>query len=167
MFAFRGSIIREAPLYLLYRTSNHLQYVALYNNKLPGIEEIETKAEFSAEEENINVKSDLERLLMIEEVYKDPELTLSGLSKKVNSNPSVVSRVINQGYQMNFNDFINKYRVEAVVGMLQKGIYKNQTLLSIAFDCGFNSKSTFNRAFKKSISCSPKEYIIQLEKESN
>ncbi len=165
-YAFQGSITREAPLYLLYRTPDQLQYVALYNNRLPAIGQIKTDAGSNEAEENTTVKSDLERLLMVEEIYKDPELTLSGLSKKVNSNPSVVSRVINQGFQMNFNDFINKYRVEAVVRMLQKGVYKNQTLLAIAFDCGFNSKSTFNRAFKKSISCSPKEYILQLEKES-
>ena len=60
---------------------------------------------------------------------------------------------------MNFNDFINHYRIEAVKEKLKKGEHKTSTLLGIAFDCGFNSKATFNRAFKKSTTVSPKDYL--------
>ena len=63
---------------------------------------------------------------------------------------------------MNFNDFINHYRIEAVKEKLQKEEHKTSTLLGIAFDCGFNSKATFNRAFKKSIDLSPKDYLKNL-----
>ena len=60
---------------------------------------------------------------------------------------------------MNFNDFINHYRIEAVKEKLNFGEHHKTTLLGIAFDCGFNSKATFNRAFKKSTSLSPKDYL--------
>ena len=60
---------------------------------------------------------------------------------------------------MNFNDFINNYRVEDVKKAFDKGEHKKTTLLGIAFDCGFNSKATFNRAFKKNTGISPKEYL--------
>ena len=63
---------------------------------------------------------------------------------------------------MNFNDFINNYRIEAVKENLKKGEHKKTTLLGIAFDCGFNSKATFNRAFKKSTGLSPKDYLHKL-----
>jgi len=63
---------------------------------------------------------------------------------------------------MNFNDFINHHRIEAVKKMFEAGEQDNITLLGIAFDAGFNSKASFNRAFKKSTSLSPKEYVQKL-----
>jgi AraC-like DNA-binding protein len=96
-----------------------------------------------------------------EKLYEDAELTLSQLAKKFSSNPSVLSKVINQGFQLNFNDFVNSYRVTAVIDLLKAGEQKNQTLLGIAFDCGFNSKATFNRAFKKQMGMSPKDWLVQ------
>lgn len=96
-----------------------------------------------------------------EKLYEDAELTLTQLSKKLSTNPSVLSKVINTGFQLNFNDFVNSYRINAVTEMLKAGEQKNQTLLGIAFDCGFNSKATFNRAFKKQTGLSPKEWLEQ------
>jgi AraC-like DNA-binding protein len=69
--------------------------------------------------------------------------------------------VINQGFRLNFNDLINQYRIEAVKQKLKAGEQKTQTLLGIAYDCGFNSKATFNRAFKKATGQSPKEWLEQ------
>ncbi len=94
-----------------------------------------------------------------DKLYEDAELTLSQLAKKLSTNTSVLSKVINQGFGLNFNDFVNEYRVQAVIELLKAGEQKNQTLLGIAFDCGFNSKATFNRAFKKQVGLSPKEWI--------
>lgn len=96
-----------------------------------------------------------------ERVYEDPELTLSSLAKKLSTNTSVLSRVINQGFNTSFNDFINEYRIQAVKEKLKAGEQQTQTLLGIAFDCGFNSKATFNRAFKKATGLSPKEWMVQ------
>lgn len=96
-----------------------------------------------------------------ERVYEDPELTLSSLAKKLSTNTSVLSRVINQGFNTSFNDFINEYRIQAVKEKLKAGEQQTQTLLGIAFDCGFNSKATFNRAFKKATGLSPKEWMAQ------
>jgi AraC-like DNA-binding protein len=81
------------------------------------------------------------------------------VAKQLNTNPSIISKVINQGFQLNFNDFINTYRIKAVKEKLHAGEQKTQTLLGIAFDCGFNSKATFNRAFKKETGVSPKEWL--------
>ena len=97
--------------------------------------------------------------MQYDELYKDAELTLSQLAKKLSTNSSVLSKVVNQGFGLNFNDFVNEYRVKAVMELLKAGEQKNQTLLGIAYDCGFNSKATFNRAFKKKTGLSPKEWI--------
>ncbi|MEO7311713.1 MAG: AraC family transcriptional regulator [Chitinophagaceae bacterium] len=92
-------------------------------------------------------------------VYEDPELSLTDLAKRLETNPSVLSKIINQGFNQNFNDFVNRYRVKAVQEKLLAGEQQTQTLLGIAYDCGFNSKATFNRAFKKEAGTSPKDWI--------
>ena len=81
------------------------------------------------------------------------------MAKQLQSNHSFISMVLNRGFGLNFNDFVNKFRIEAVKEMLQRGEHNKQTLLGIAFDCGFNSKATFNRAFKKFTTLNPKEWI--------
>jgi AraC-like DNA-binding protein len=106
-------------------------------------------------------KSKIENLIQTEKLYQNPELSLSEIANKLKSNSNIISRAINQGFDMNFNDFINNYRIEAVKEMFQNGEHKKSTLLGIAYDCGFNSKATFNRAFKKNTNLSPKEFIIQ------
>ena len=107
-------------------------------------------------------KSKMESLIQEEKLYQNHELTLTDLAKKLDTNASVISKTINQGFQMNFNDCINNYRIEAVKNSFANGEHKKTTLLGIAFDSGFNSKATFNRAFKKNTGKTPKEFIETL-----
>lgn len=107
-------------------------------------------------------KSKIETLIQAEKLYQNPELTLTDLAKKLETNAAVISKTINQGFQMNFNDCINNYRIEAVKNSFSNGQHKKSTLLGIAFDSGFNSKATFNRAFKKNTGKTPKEFIKTL-----
>ncbi len=100
-------------------------------------------------------------LLKQDKIFKDAELSLVDMARKTNTNVSLLSKVINKGFGLNFNDLINMHRVDAVKDMLCNQEYKNQTLLSIAYECGFNSKTTFNRAFKKYTHISPQEFIKQ------
>ncbi len=106
-----------------------------------------------------NWKQKITSLMQNEKLYEDAELTLSQFAKQLSTNTSVLSKIINTGFQMNFNDFVNQYRVSSMMEKLKAGEQKNQTLLGIAFDCGFNSKATFNRAFKKQTGLSPKEWL--------
>ena len=97
--------------------------------------------------------------MQVYKAYEDPELSLASLARELKTNPAVISRTINQGFGQNFNDFVNQFRINTVKEMLDKGEHKKQTLLGIAFDCGFNSKATFNRAFKKATGLSPMEWL--------
>jgi len=97
--------------------------------------------------------------MQVYKAYEDPELSLASLARELKTNPAVISRTINQGFGQNFNDFVNRFRINTVIEMLDKGEHKKQTLLGIAFDCGFNSKATFNRAFKKATGMSPKDWL--------
>ena len=95
------------------------------------------------------------------ELFLEPQLTLSELARHANTNPSNLSKVINIATNQNFNDFINEYRVKAVIEKFEAGQHQTQTLLGIAYDSGFNSKATFNRSFKKITGLSPKDYLLE------
>ena len=103
------------------------------------------------------------QLMQTTRLYLQPELSLTELAARLNTNKSVISRVINNNYQHNFNDFINRYRIEEVVEQIRKNKHHELTLLGIAYDCGFNSKATFNRAFKKVTGQTPSEFISEQE----
>lgn len=150
---FDISVFTNQPALLL-----HLDTVA--EESIIDIEVTPIQANKSPEIEQWKFK--IATLLTDGKLYQNPELSLTDLAKKLESNASVISKVINQGFGLNFNDFINQYRIEAVKTQFELGEHKKSTLLGIAFDCGFNSKATFNRAFKKNTSISPKEYIERL-----
>tara|TARA_R110001632_G_scaffold102272_3_gene210358 strand:+ start:20632 stop:21804 length:1173 start_codon:yes stop_codon:yes gene_type:complete len=117
----------------------------------------------STNEKEIEVwKNKILKLIKNDKIYENPKLTLANLAKKLETNSKIISNVINSGFNMNFNDFINHYRIEAVKEKLNSGEHKTTTLLGIALDAGFNSKATFNRAFKKSTALSPKDYLQKL-----
>lgn len=124
-------------------------------------EEIGTAVEESPiEEKNINEwKERIIRLISDKRVFENPRLTLADVALELETNTKMISSVVNAGFQMNFNDFINHHRIEAVKEQLKNGEHKTSTLLGIALDCGFNSKATFNRAFKKSTGVTPKDYL--------
>ncbi len=90
--------------------------------------------------------------------WLDPELTLSDLAKQVGLNASQLSYLVNQAFAQNFNDFVNTYRVAEVKRKLALPDFQHLSLLGIAFESGFNSKATFNRAFKKLTGQAPSQY---------
>ena len=94
-------------------------------------------------------------------MFQDPELTLSDLANELGTNASFLSKVINRSFGLNFNDFINQYRVAAVKEKLTDPANAHLTIMSLAYDSGFNSKATFNRAFKKHTGENPSKYQIK------
>jgi AraC-like DNA-binding protein len=110
-------------------------------------------------DENIQLlKAKIEAYMQRNKPHINPRLTLNDLADKLKIQPHTVSKVINDGFNKNFFDFINSYRIEEFKGRMTDPKFKNFTLLSIAFDCGFNSKTAFNRSFKKLTNQTPKEY---------
>jgi len=105
-----------------------------------------------------NLKIRLQNLMENEKPFLDSQLTLANLAKQLGVNTTVLSRVINSGFNVNFNDFVNEYRIAEVKNKLSGGAAETENLLGIALDSGFNSKATFNRAFKKLTGVSPKEF---------
>lgn len=115
------------------------------------------------EVETLEWKPRLEYLMIKKNIYQKSSLTLLDVAKELNTTTKMISRVVNSGFNMNFNDFVNHYRIEAVKEKLRKGEQSKTTLLGIALECGFNSKATFNRAFRKSTALSPKDFIKSIK----
>lgn len=94
-----------------------------------------------------------------EKPYLDNQLSLRLLAERLNVNTNYLSQVINEQHGVNFFEFINKYRVDALKEKLRNPKNQQFTLLSLAFECGFNSKTTFNTAFKKITGVTPSRYV--------
>jgi len=92
-----------------------------------------------------------------DKLYKDQELSLQSLAKQLNVKPYLVSKSLGEVLNKRFNDFVNEYRVKEVQSLLQDSNNSKYTLLSLAMEAGFNSKSSFNRAIKKHLGVSPSE----------
>jgi AraC-like DNA-binding protein len=91
--------------------------------------------------------------------YLNPTLTLKEFANSCNLPSRTISEHLNQGLNKTFHDFVNEYRVEAVKKKLSTDEKNKYTLESIAYDCGFNSKATFNRIFKKFTGVTPGNYL--------
>jgi len=91
--------------------------------------------------------------------YKNVDLTVSDLAEMLGAKPHFLSRIINEVHQKNFRDFVNAYRIEEFIALANSKEFKHYTFLALAQEVGFNSKSTFNLAFKKLTNQSPREYF--------
>lgn len=102
-----------------------------------------------------------QRLLAImetEKPYRDSEITLPKLARMILLNTYQTSYLINSAFNENFYNFINRYRLEDCKRMLSKREFDHLSILDIAFEAGFNSKTSFNTAFKKYTGCAPREF---------
>ena len=99
--------------------------------------------------------------------YQDPELSLVSLAEKLELTTHELSRIINTALKKSFNDFINEFRVAEVARKMENPAYGHITLLGIAYESGFNSQSTFTRAFKYMTGKTPLEYKNDLKKHSS
>lgn len=97
----------------------------------------------------IQLMKTLKNLMEQKKPYLDPGLNLSGLSKKLGVSTKALSQAINQVEALNYSQYVSKYRVQEVQQLMRSPAYSNMTIAAIAYDCGFNSISTFNAAFKK------------------
>lgn len=113
------------------------------------------------EDEAVILKEKLEVAMKKEKLFLDSELHLSGLAEKMNVSSQKLSQVINENLHKNFFDFINEYRVEEVKTYLSNSNYNHVKVISLAYDSGFNSKSTFYNFFKKSEGITPSEFRIK------
>ncbi len=111
------------------------------------------------DEKLVELKSRLNDLIEKEELYLDSDLNLGKLAKKLNVTTHQLSYAINNGFNQNFYGFINKYRVEKAQKLLAGKALDKYSIMGIAYESGFNSKTAFNTTFKKITGLTPSEFI--------
>ena len=104
---------------------------------------------------NVHLISQLDKLILFEKLYLDPNLSLVKLSQKLNTNRTHLSQIINEYYNASFNDYINELRVKEICRLLLATHDKNITIDHILTNSGFSSKSPFYSAFKKFTGVTP------------
>lgn len=120
----------------------------------------------SEKEDTLGVwKEKVDAFMSEERPYTNVGLTLNELAKMLNISPHLLSKIINEVYEKNFFDFINSYRIEEFKTRFEDPKNRQYTMLAIAFEVGFNSKTAFNRAFKKMTQQSPREYFFDSREE--
>ena len=105
----------------------------------------------------------LEEIMRSSKPYLNPTLTLDDLSQMLDTDKLMTSRIIHEGFQMGFYDFINTYRVDYFVQLSQDKKYQHYTTLALAYEAGFNAKSTFHKVFKKLKNMTPTAYLKSIK----
>lgn len=108
---------------------------------------------------------DLQLLMQRDRLYLDPVLRLKTVAERIPCTPQKLSAALNGVLKKNFYDFVNEYRVLEVQKKLADPVYRQWTLTAVAYECGFNSKSTYNEIFKKMTGKTPKEYRNSAKKD--
>lgn len=121
-------------------------------------EEGPKKSRLSDEEVRI-LRAKLDSLMMNDRVYLQSNLTLAEVSEKIKTSTNNLSWLLNNIYQTTFYDFINGYRVKEFVKKVANEEHLQHTILALSMDVGFNSKSTFNKAFKSEMNDTPSNFI--------
>ncbi|MCD6200488.1 MAG: AraC family transcriptional regulator [Bacteroidales bacterium] len=98
------------------------------------------------------------KLMEEEQPYLDGELSIQDLTVRLNIPRHYLTQILNEKLNKNFYSFVNEYRVKKVIRMMKDPQYKNYTLLALALEAGFNSKSSFNNIFKNYTGYTPSEY---------
>jgi len=121
------------------------------------------KRSYISEEEVQEVAQKINSIFETEKLYRDDSLTLYKLATALHTSDKKLSFYLNHHLNITFYDFVNKYRIQEFKSILQNESETNLSLLGIAYECGFKSKSSFNRVFKKETGLSPSQYKKSLQ----
>jgi AraC-like DNA-binding protein len=148
--------------------------ISFYGIKQPVIfgQVVKTNGDFKKDPEKYvksglrdkQAEDHLNKLINYVENYKpylDRDLTIQELSGVTGIQKHHITQVLNEKYKRNFFTFINEYRVKEVIERFSDPKFNNYTILAIAFDAGFNSKTAFNSIFKTQTGLTPSQYREQ------
>ncbi|MFK7921089.1 MAG: tetratricopeptide repeat protein [Bacteroidia bacterium] len=103
-------------------------------------------------------RQQLEDLMQTEALYLDPALSIRGLAERMDIPPNHLSQLLNEGMGQNFSEYINHYRLKAFQTKVSDPSLRHLTILALAYESGFNSKTVFNTFFKKVMGITPRTY---------
>lgn len=140
--------------------------ILLFTLGFKGNQQVQVNFEFGEEEllidlnidkngQNNKMKRELIQLFDIDKIYKNPDLRITSVSGLLKTNRTYISKLINEEFQMNFNEFVNKYRIEEAKKWMEDTDRDSYTLEYIAEKSGFGSVNSFTRVFKTIVGSPP------------
>lgn len=142
----------------------NLKYPEIFKIPYPSNDKSESRKKNKLDEKEIdNIKNLMYKFFKEDKGYRRPELSLSTLANDINTTNNKLSWVLNNVYKKTFYELVNEYRIDEFIERINQDHHKELTLISIAFEVGFNSKSTFYKAFKEITKSTPTEYIRKVE----
>jgi AraC-like DNA-binding protein len=160
--------LNEVVLYAAIPISISLLYLSSYliinPHVLAGLpyigKELKNKPKSFIKEVNYDLEiATIKSYFEVQKPFLQPSLTIGQLSLSLDLSPKVVSFIINQCLNQNFNDFVNSYRVASLIESMQQGGLQNYTIQALALQAGFANKTSCMNAFKKVHNCTPSQYI--------
>ena len=112
---------------------------------------------------SLELKEQVIKVFHYEKIFKDSSLSLAMLAEKTGTTRHNVSQVINEHFGMSFFRFVNKYRIDETISILNNDPHRNLNIVDILYDVGFNNKVTFNKAFKAELKMTPSQYIKKIK----
>ncbi|MEN0051375.1 MAG: helix-turn-helix domain-containing protein [Bacteroidota bacterium] len=156
------------PAFEPLKASPHFQQLIAEHQKIIGLPQL-SKPKYKGSRLDDSQLQTINRHLLDylehHSAYLDPKIGLRQLAKQINTHANYLSQVINDLHGKNFFEFINTYRIETFKKRLQAPNAEQFTLLSHAFESGFNSKTAFNTTFKKLEGITPSAYWKRLKQE--
>ena len=151
---------------LLAPLADHVEFRELRQHTFPGpgqqAEQKKTSEKPSSRLSDLDIakhKATLSTLMEEEQVFLNPNLSLRDLAASIGIHPNKLSWLLNEALGHNFNEYINSYRLKAFQGKVLQPEFSHFSILGLAYECGFNSKSVFNDFFKKSTGQTPSAWI--------
>lgn len=158
------SLVIVIGLYFYFRIANakKIKELHLKNSTIREKKQTNYLSNTQKKDEWNEAIKELNELILKEELFKDKRLSKGQLAAHLAWSEVRLSTILREGVKLNFNDFINTFRVNEVKVRLKDPQSRDYTLLAIAEECGFNSKTSFYRIFKKIAGITPSEYLDQL-----
>lgn len=135
------------------------------NTRIPAIESAENKIETQEISSSNPLWKKLTVMMDEKELWREPDITLADLAKRLFTNRTTLSTLIQQQGYSGYTEYINRYRIEAFVEKAKAN--KTINIQELFYDVGFRSKSTAIRNFRLYMGCTPSEYIHQIEQQKN
>lgn len=155
-FGIKQTVIYAAQSPILYKKLNPVQKNVAFNDH-----ENKYVASCLSETQKNDIITGINSLMERDKLFLNSKLTIDVFANKLKTNKKYLSQTINEKYNKNFYSFVNEYRIKEAKKLLNNTEYKNLSIEGIAATVGFNSKSSFNSAFKKITGLTPSSYVIQ------
>ncbi|MFY0627706.1 MAG: helix-turn-helix transcriptional regulator [Reichenbachiella sp.] len=132
-----------------------VSFIVIQKGYIESVEKTKYSTTQVSDEQIEELYSKVKKIVITNQQFKNPELSLKSLSEELKVSSQVLSMVINKRSKTNFNGFINHHRIEEAIKLFEDETFDNHTIASIAYESGFNSITSFNSTFKKQTGKTP------------